>query len=152
MIEINAWMGAMCRRSAMSWLDCVLSMAHLFHMQAFLVCHHGILVGQSDRDICGVRTQLGEWTLSVCTQMLVGCALSSVRGHCLCVHRWPSLDVLLNNQLQLSDIGHSMSKYVLLFSPAKPYPKRGNNASFLNCTSEVTQWFLYTNVTLLHNN
>ena len=28
--------------------------------------------------------------------------------------------------------------------------KGGEHAPFLNCTSEVTQWFLYINVTPLH--
>jgi len=38
-------------------------------------------------------------------------------------------------------------------SPAnKPQPKRGNCCPFLNCTYEVTQWFLYINVALLHKN
>jgi hypothetical protein len=31
-----------------------------------------------------------------------------------------------------------------------PPKKGGNHAPFLNCTSEVTQWFLCINVTLLH--
>jgi hypothetical protein len=37
---------------------------------------------------------------------------------------------------------------------AQPSPtqKGGIDAPFLNCTSEVTQWFLYINVTLLHKN
>jgi len=30
--------------------------------------------------------------------------------------------------------------------------KGGEHAPFLNCTSEVTQWFLYINVTPLHRN
>jgi hypothetical protein len=37
---------------------------------------------------------------------------------------------------------------------AQPSPtqKEGINAPFLNGTSEVIQWFIYINVTLLHKN
>jgi len=42
---------------------------------------------------------------------------------------------------------------VIYGQPSQAPPKKGKFVPpFLNCTSEVTQCFLYTNVTLLHNN
>jgi hypothetical protein len=39
---------------------------------------------------------------------------------------------------------------VTVTQPSQAHPKKGINANFPKCTSEVTQWFLYINLTNLH--
>ena len=71
----------------------------------------------------------------------VECCVSASIGWCYPQTSFPNP---CRQGLYVSPLPHLRS------AQPSPTQKGGVNAPFLNCTSEVTQWFLYINVTLLH--